>query len=163
MHRSETVVPRKQPLTEQAFRAKWLRALARMCDQHGDDHVALWLGVTDRHLRNLKAGNSLPSADRIWNLLTYDDSAHDELDAAFGLRNVHEDSVCTTDPLTLDMIALAHETAEHEHPQSAGGVATTDHELLGKDEARLRKIHRTIGTWLDRIERLRAPSMRIVG
>lgn len=162
METFSTVVPRKQPLTEEAFRAKWLRALARMCDNHGDGAVALWLGVSTRHLRNLKSGASLPSADRIWNLLAYDDSAHDELDAAFGLRNVHEDSVCTTDPLTLDMIALAHETAEHEAPSSAGGVATTDHELLEKDEARLRKIHRVLSTWLDRIERMRAPTVRAV-
>lgn len=157
MTQRSNVLPRVQPLTEQQFRAKWLRALSRLCDQHGDGQVALWLGIGERHLRNLKGGTSLPSPDRIWNLLAYDDSAHDELDAAFDLKNVSRDAVCTSDPLTLDMIAIAHETAEAEALDSPGGAATTDHELLQKDEARLRKVYRTLGTWLHRIEALRRP------
>jgi hypothetical protein len=157
------VVPRVQPLTEEQFRAKWLRSLARLCDHHGDGQVALWLGIGERHLRNLKSGASLPSPDKIWNLLAYDDSAHDELDGAYGLKNVGHDAVCTSDPLTLDMIALAHETAEAERPESPGGVQTTDHELLLKDEARLRKVYRTLGTWLQRIEEMRRPTLKAVG
>jgi hypothetical protein len=151
------VVPRVKPLTEQQFRSKWLRSLSRLCDQHGDDQVALWLGVGERHLRNLKGGVSLPSPDKIWNLLAFDDSAHDELDGAYDLKNVNKDAACSVDPLTLDMIALAHETAEAEAPDSPGGIITTDHELLAKDEARLRKVYRTLGDWLHRIEGLRRP------
>lgn len=163
MTQRSNVVPRVQPLTEEQFRSKWLCSLARLCDLHGDAQVALWLGVGERHLRNLKAGNSLPSPDKIWNLLAYDDSAHDELDGAYELKNVGKNAVCTSDPLTLDMIALAHETAEAEHPDSPGGVAHTDHELLLKDEARLRKIYRTLGTWLQRIEEIRRPTLKAVG
>ncbi len=157
------IVPRVQPLTEQQFRSKWLRALSRLCDQHGDGQVALWLGISERHLRNVKAGTSLPSADRIWNLLAWDDSAHDELDREFGLKNVGADAVCTSDPLTIDLIALAHETAQAEAPDSPGGTATTDHELLLKDEGRLRKCYRTLGTWLARIDEIRRPTLRAVG
>lgn len=162
MTQCNNVVPRVQPLTEDQFRSKWLCALSRLCDAHGDAQVALWLGVSVRHMRNLKGGASLPSPDKIWNLLAWDDSAHDELDREFGLKNVGRDAVCTSDPLTLDMIALAHETAQAEHPDSPGGVHTTDHELLEKDEARLRKVYRTLGTWLNRIEEMRRGSLRNV-
>ncbi|WP_066795125.1 hypothetical protein [Sphingomonas soli] len=161
MQRSN-VVPRVQPLTEQQFRSKWLRALSRLCDQHGDGQVALWLGVGDRQLRNIKSGASLPTADKIWNLLAWDDSAHDELDREYGLKNVGADAICTSDPLTIDLIALAHETAQAEAPDSPGGTATTDHELLLKDEGRLRKCYRTLGTWLARIEEIRRPALRRV-
>jgi hypothetical protein len=157
------VVPRVQPLTEEQFRAKWRCALTRLCDLHGEAQVALWLGVTVRHLgTNVLRGNSLPSLDKVWNLLAYDASAHDELDGAYDLKNVGKNSVCTSDPLTLDMIALAHETAAAEAPDSPGGVVTTDHELLLKDEARLRKVYRTLGTWLQRIEDIRRPVLKAV-
>ncbi len=149
------VFPKLRPLTEADFRANWLVTLARLCRTHGDGQVALWLGVTERHLRNLKAGDSLPTADKLWNLLAHDGSAHDELDAAYGVKNVGLDNVCTTDPLTLDMIAVAHEVAEHESPDSPGGPVTTDGELRRKDEARLRRVHGTLGTWLHRIDTMR--------
>lgn len=162
MTQRSNVVPRVQPLTEEQFRAKWLRALSRLCDDHDDAQVALWLGVGERHLRNLKSGASLPSPDKIWNLLAYDASAHDELDLAYDLKNVGAAAVCSSDPLTLDMIALAHETAAAEAPDSPGGVVTTDHELLLKDEARLRKVYRTLGMWLQRIEDIRRPVLKAV-
>lgn len=149
------VLPNAQPLTEQQFRDNWLVALARLCREHGDDRVALWLGVTQRHLRNLKSGVSLPAADKIWNLLAYDRTAHDEIDGAYGEKKVPANHVCTSDPLTLDMITVAQEVAEHESPDSHGGVATTDHELRQKDEARLRKVHRTLSSWLKRLDEMR--------
>lgn len=153
--RSNTIVPNREPLTEASFRSNWLVTLSRLCREHGDGKVALWLGVSERHLRNLKGGTSLPSADKIWNLLAFDQSAHDELDGSYGVKNVATDSVCTSDPLTLDMIALALEVAEHEAPDSPGGVAVTEHELRKKNEARLRKVYSTIGTWLHRIDQMR--------
>ncbi|MBH0112737.1 hypothetical protein I5E68_07200 [Novosphingobium sp. YJ-S2-02] len=153
--RSNNVFPNRTPLTEEQFRSNWLVTLARLCREHGDSQVALWLGVSERHLRNLKTGLSLPSADKVWNLLAFDQSAHDEIDAAYGVKNVPVDSVCSSDPLTLDMIALAHEVAEHEAPDSHGGIAVTDHELRLKDERRLRKVHQTLGTWLARLDAMR--------
>lgn len=154
-HRNNAVFPQIQPLTEDQFRANWLVTLSRLCREHGDGKVALSLGVSERHLRNLKSGVSMPSPDKIWNLLALDQSAHDELDGAYGARNVPTDSVCTSDPLTLDMIALAHEVAEHEDPKSHGGRAVTDHEVRLKNEARLRKVHSVIGTWLSRLDEMR--------
>lgn len=157
MTQRSNVVPKMPPLTEEDFRAAWLQTLARLCRRHGDDQVALWLGVSVVHLRkNLKSGISLPTADKMWNLLAFDDSAHDELDGEFGLKNVHRDAVCTTEGLTLDIIGLAHEVALAEAEDSPGGTATTDHELLGMDDARLRRVHRVLGTWLHRIDGLRA-------
>lgn len=153
-HRNN-VVPKIQPLTEAQFRDNWLVTLARLCRDHGDQQVALWLGVGERHLRNVKAGTSMPTADKLWNLLAYDQSAHDEMDSAYGLRKVDKDSVCTTDPLTLDMIAVAHEVAEHEHPDSPGGLSVTESELRAKDEPRLRRVYQTIGTWLHRLDTMR--------
>lgn len=149
------VLPNAQPLTEQDFRANWLLALARLCKVHGDAKVALWLGVTERHLRSLKGGMSMPTADKIWNLLAYDASAHDEIDAGYGAKNVSKDSVCTSDPMTIDMISVAQEVAVSEAPDSPGGKSITDHELLNKNEARLRRVHRTVGGWLDRLDRMR--------
>jgi hypothetical protein len=164
MTQRNNVVPHVQPLTEEQFRAKLLLSLARMIDAHGEAQVALWLGVSVRHLgTNVLRGPSLPTADKLWNLLAYDPTAHDEIDGAYDAKNVHKDSHCSTDPLTRDMIALAHETAEDEAPDSPGGVKVTDHELLDKDEARLRRVYRTLGGWLARIEKLRAPALRSVG
>jgi len=154
LHRS--VVHEVRPLTEEQFKSTWLQTLGRLCRIHGDAQVALWLGVSVRQLYNIKGG-SLPTADKIWNLLAHDESAHDELDGEYGLKNVGKDALCVSDPLTRDMIALAHETAEDEAPDSPGGVATTDHELLNKDEARLRRVYHRLGTWLDRIDLLRRP------
>lgn len=161
-HRSN-VVQRREPLTEEQFRNTWLTTLGRLCRLHGDSQVAHWLGVSERHLRNIKSGASMPTADKIWNLLAYDDSAHDELDGEFGHKNVPKDAVCTADPLTLDMIALAHETARDEADDSPGGPSVTDGELRQKDEARLRKVHRVLTHWLDRIERINRPTIRAVG
>jgi hypothetical protein len=161
---SNQVVPKVAPLTEEQFRLNWLATLSRLCQHHGDGQVALWLGVSVRHLRNLKGGNSMPTADKIWNLLAYDQSAHDELDGAYGVKNVASDSVCSSDPLTLEIIALAHEVAEHEAPSSHGGVLVTDHELRDKNESRLRKVHACVGTWLHRLDKMRgAETLRSVG
>lgn len=155
------IVPHVQPLTESGFRNTWLVTLARMCAKHGDDKAAQWLGVSERHLRNLKSGSSMPSPDKVWNLLAHDDTAHDELDAAFGMKKVPADALCSTDPLTRDLIALANEVAQSEDPDSPGGIVVTDHELLQKDEHRMRRIHNTLGVWLDRISAMRRP--RAVG
>lgn len=159
---THNVVPRVQPITEEEFRGAWLCALARMCAKHGDGKVALHLGVSERHLRNIKAG-TLPSPDKIWNLLALDASAHDEMDAKFHAKNVPADALCSTDPLTRDIIALANEVAQSEDPNSHGGITVTDHELLQKDEHRMRRIHNTLGVWLDRISRLRRGTMHSVG
>lgn len=156
-HRNN-VVPAIAPLTEEQFRNQWLQSLARLCAKHGDGQVALWLGVSERHLRNIKAG-SIPSADKIWALLAYDPTAHDEMDAAYGAKNVPADALCAVDPLTRDLIALANEVAQSEDPDSHGGISVTDHELLGKDEHRMRRVHRTLGVWLDRITSLRRASI----
>lgn len=156
-----SVFPQSQPLTEQQFRDTWLLALARLCRTHGDSKVALWLGVTERHLRNLKAGTALPTADKLWNLLAFDQSAHDELDGEYGLRNVGKDDVCASDPLTLSLITLARDVAEAEAPDSPGGHSVTDTELREMDESLLRKVHRVTGTWLERLEEMRRP--RVVG
>jgi hypothetical protein len=173
VHRSNHVVPevkpvteqfcRPQPLTEEQFGATLRIMLNRMIRQHGEATVAMWLGVSVRHLgTNVLRGSSLPSADKIWNLLAYDASAHDELDSEYGLKNVHQDAFCSSDPLTRDMIALAHETAEDEAPDSPGGLRLTDQELLHKDEARLRRVYQRLGTWLDRIQQLRRPNVRSI-
>lgn len=99
----------------------------------------------------------MPTADKVWNLLAHDDSAHDEMDAAFGMKKVPSDALCSTDPLTRDLIALANEVAQSEDPDSPGGVKVTDHELLLKDEHRMRRVHNTLGVWLDRISHMRRP------
>lgn len=165
MPQRSNVLRECEPLTEEQFGATLRQAINRLIRQHGEAQVALWMGVSVRHLgTNVLRGSSLPSPDKIWNLLAHDKSAHDELDSEYGLKKVHADAVCTTDPLTRDIIALAHETAEDEAEDSPGGVATTDHELLQKDEPRLRKVHRVLGTWLCRIDALRAETkLRRVG
>lgn len=152
-----SVVPEPRPLTEDEFRGSWLLTLARLCRTHGDGKVALWLGVSERHLRNVKAGIALPTADKLWNLLAYDQSAHDELDGEYGLRNVGKDAVCASDPLTLSLITLARDVAAAEAPDSPGAHIVTDCELRGMDESLLRKVHRVTGTWLERLEEMRRP------
>lgn len=157
------VVPQCSMLTEEDFRDTWLLTLSRLCKLHGSSKVALALGVTERHLRNLRKGDSIPEPFRLWNLLALDQSSHDELDGEFNLKKVAKSAICSTDPLTLDMIELAAETAQDESPDSPGGRVVTDHELLDKDEARLRRVYRTIGGWLHRLEAMRRPRFEVVG
>ena len=61
---------------------------------------------------------------------------------------------------------MAHEVAQHENPASHGGVLTTDHELREKDEPRLRRVYRVLGTWLGRLDELRGatrPGLKVAG
>lgn len=158
-HRSN-VVPKAKPLTEEQFKATFLQTLNRLIRHHGEATVAMWLGVSVRHMGNIQKG-SLPSADKIWNLLAHDESAHDELDGEFGHRNVAKDAVCSNDPLTLALITVARDVAEAEAPDSPGGIGVVDDEIRRMDEPLLRKINRVTGTWLDRLEAMRRP--RAVG
>lgn len=151
------VVPNFQPRTEDDFRDTWLLTLARLCREHGDSRVALWLGVSERHLRNIKAGDSIPAPFRLWNLLAHDQSAHDELDGDFGLKNVDRDAVCASDPLTLSLITLARDVAEAEAPDSPGAQRVVDEELRKMDESLIRKVNRVTSTWLDRLAEMRKP------
>lgn len=152
------VLPNVAAQTEDDFRNVWLEALSRLCRTHGEAQVALWLGVGIVHLRkNIRSGTSLPTADKIWNLLAYDQSAHDELDGAYGLKNVGKDEVCSSDPLTLSLITLARDVAEAEAPDSPGAHLVTDGELRTMDESLIRKVHRVTGTWLERLEAIRRP------
>lgn len=158
---AHSVVRKIEALDEDEFHRHFMVILGRLIGTHGQAKVAQALGYTSkRQLANLTNG-SLPTLRGFYNLLTLEDTAHDEIDKAYGQKKVGIDVVCSTDPLTLEMIALAHETAEDESDDSPGGTVITDHELLGKDEARLRRVYRTIGGWLDRIEHLRRP--RVVG
>lgn len=152
------VLPNVAAQTEDDFRNVWLEALSRLCRTHGEAQVALWLGVGIVHLRkNIRSGTSLPTADKIWNLLAHDQSAHDELDGAYGLKNVGKDEVCSSDPLTLSLITLARDVAEAEAPDSPGAHLVTDGELRVMDESLIRKVHRVTGTWLERLEAIRRP------
>ncbi|WP_303758376.1 hypothetical protein [Sphingobium yanoikuyae] len=158
MTQRSNVLPNVAPPTETDYRNAWLQAVARLCANHGEDRVAQWLGITVRHLqRNIRSGVSLPGPDKLWGLLAFDPSAHDEMDALYGLRHVPVDALCSTDPLTRDLIALANEVAQSEDPNSPGGVAVTDHELLDKDEHRMRRVYNTLGVWLERIGSMRRP------
>lgn len=150
-------VPADTAVTETDFRNAWLQSLARLCAKHREDRVAHWLGISERHLRNVRSGMSLPSADKLHGLLRFDQSAHDEMNALYGLRHVPVDALCSTDPLTRDLIALANEVAQSEDPTSPGGITVTDHELLEKDEHRMRRVYNTLGVWLERISNMRRP------
>lgn len=158
MTQRSNVLPNSTPPTETDYRNAWLTTVARLCSAHGEDRVAQWLGVSVRHLqRNIRSGTSLPTPDKLWGLLSYDATAHDEMDALYGFRTVPLDALCSTDPLTRDLIALANEVAQSEDPESPGGVKVTDHELLLKDEHRMRRVYNTLGVWLDRISAMRRP------
>ncbi len=158
---SRPVVPKWHPLTEDDFHAVFLQSLARLIATHGEGQVALWLGVSVRQLRNIKAG-SLPTADKIWNLLAYDPSAHDEMDRKFGARNVPADALCSSDPVAAKMAAVLTKAIEAECPDSHGGTTVTLHEIFRMDEAVLREVHRRLGGWVDQIDDARKPTLRAV-
>lgn len=156
MMQRSNVVPKAVPLTEEQFKATFLQTLNRLIRNHGEATVAMWLGVSVRHMGNIQKG-SLPSADKIWNLLAHDESAHDEMDGEFGHRNVPKESVCSSDPLTLALITVARDVAAAEAPDSEGGVGVVDAEIRQMDENLLRKINRVTGTWIHRLEAMRRP------
>lgn len=156
-----TVVPKIEPLAEDHFHAIFLQALSRLITAHGEGKVALWLGVSVRQLRNIKAG-SLPTADKIWNLLAHDRSAHDEIDRQYGARKVPSNAICSTDPVSADMAALLTKAIEAEDPESPGGRDVTLHEIISMPERVMRDVHRTIGGWIERLEDARGPALKVV-
>lgn len=123
-----SVVPKIKPLTEERFHAIFLRSLGRLIAEHGEGEVALWLGVSTRQLRNIKAG-SLPTADKIWNLLAHDLTAHDELDRQFGVRNTPLDISDIVDALP-STTAAVHKLCVARSADSPGGDRITHTELL---------------------------------
>jgi hypothetical protein len=151
------------PLTEDQFHAAFLQSLARLCGIYGDGQVAVWLGVCRKQLKNIKGG-SLPTADKIWNLLAYDASAHDEIDRKFGSRNVPHDAVCSSDPVAARLSRVLTAAIEAESPESHGGSVVTLKEIRAMDEDAMRAVHRTLAGWIDRLDNEReAPALRAVG
>lgn len=157
------VVPQIRPLTEEKFHAAFLQSLSRLIGRHGEGEVALWLGVCRKQLRNIKGG-ALPTADKIWNLLAHDPTAHDEIDRKYGARKVPHNAVCSSDPVAARMAAVLTKAIEAESPGSDGGPIVTLKEIRLMDEEAMRLVHRTLGGWLGRLEAEReAPVLREVG
>lgn len=157
----DTVVRNIAALDEDEFHRQFMAMLGRLIGSHGPAKVAQALGYTSkRQLANLING-SLPTLRGFYNLLTLEDTAHDEVDKAYGQRKVGKDAVCTSDPLTLSLITLARDVAEAEAPDSPGAHLVTDGELRKMDEPLIRKVHRVTATWLDRLDEMRRP--RVVG
>lgn len=151
------VVPNVKPLPEDRFHAVFLQSLSRLIAAHGEGVIALWLGVSRRQLRNIKA-DALPTADKIWNLLAFDDSAHDEIDRKYGARNVPVDAFCSTDPIAVRLSILLTRAIEAESADSHGGPAVTLAEIRSMDEAVLRGVQRCLGGWIDQLDRAREPT-----
>lgn len=156
-----TVVHKIAALDEDEFHGHFMAMLGRLIQRHGAAKVSQALGYTSkRQLGNLTNG-SLPTLRGYYNLLTLEDTAHDEVDKAYGQKKVSEGAVCASDPLTLALITLARDVAQAEAPDSPGQHHVTDGELRAMDESLIRKVHRVTGTWLDRLEAMRRP--RVVG
>ena len=154
-----TVVREVRALDEDEFHREFMIMLGRLIGTHGPAKVAHALGYTSkRQLGNLTNG-SLPTLRGFYNLLTLEDTAHDEVDKAYRAKKVAEGSVCASDPLTLSLITLARDVAAAEAPDSPGEHAVTDSELRKMDEGLIRKVHRVTGTWLTRLEEIRRPRM----
>lgn len=152
-----TVVPKIRALDEDEFHREFMAMLGRLIRNHGPAKVAQALGYSSkRQLANLTNG-SLPTLRGFYNLLSLEETAHDEVDRAYGQRKVAEDAVCSSDPLTLALITLARDVAEAEAPDSPGGSRVADSELRAMDESLIRKINRVTKTWLDRLDEFRKP------
>lgn len=156
-----TVVPKIRALDEDEFHREFMGMLGRLIKDHGSAKVAQALGYTSkRQLANLTNG-SLPTLRGFYNLLTLEETAHHEVDNAYGQKKVSSASVCSSDPLTLALITLARDVAEAEAPDSPAGARVADSELRSMDEGLILKVNRVTTTWLDRLDEMRRP--RIVG
>lgn len=154
---TRTVVRNIQALDEDEFHRQFMGMLGRLIKDHGAAKVAHALGYTSkRQLANLTNG-SLPTLRAFYNLLTLEETAHTEVDKAYGQKKVDAGSVCSSDPLTLSLITLARDVAEAEAPDSPGAHLVVDEELRKMDEGLIRKVHRVAGTWLDRLDEMRLP------
>lgn len=157
LEKRDTVVRNITALDEDEFHGHFMAMLGRLIRDHGAAKVAQALGYsTKRQLANLTSG-SLPTLRGYYNLLTLEETAHDEVDKAYHQKKVPEDAVCTSDPLTLSLITLARDVAEAEAPGSPGGHIVTDCELRGMDESLIRKLNRVTRGWMERLDEMRRP------
>lgn len=146
-----SVLPRREPLTEEEFHNAMMVALSRMYQKHGKPRVAEWLGVSVRHLQNI-AGGSLPAPHRIFNLIARDTDALDAIDREYGTRRVPRDAVCSSDPVSTKLAMLLTRTIDIEHPDSDGGTDATLNELLKLPEDVLRAVAAKTTGWVERID-----------
>ncbi|MHB9879118.1 hypothetical protein ACSMXM_05590 [Pacificimonas sp. ICDLI1SI03] len=159
MTNETTVVPKAEPLTEEQFHAVMMQGLSRMTRVHGKAKVAQALGVSVRHLGNI-AGGSLPSPDKLFNLLALDQTAHDEIMADYGKRSVPLGAMCSSDPVAAKKAMLLAKVIEAEKADSDGGKTVTLHEIIGFGEDELRDISATMNGWIARLDAARKPHVR---
>ena len=146
-----TVLPQKQPLTEDDFHAAFMVALSNLIRRHDKGRVAEWLGVSVRHLGNY-ANGSLPAPHRLFNLLARDELALDPIDREYGTRRVPRDAVCSSDPVSTKLAMLLTRTIDIEHPDSEAGPDAALSELLNLPEDELRAIASKTAGWVERID-----------
>lgn len=146
-----SVVPQREPLTEEEFHDAMMVALTRLYQKHGKPRVAEWLGVSVRQLANI-AGGSLPAPHRLHNLVLRDPDALDPIDREYGVRRVPRDAVCSSDPVSTKLALLLSRTIDIEHPDSEGGTDATLGELLLLPDDVLRACAHKFNGWVARID-----------
>lgn len=146
-----SVVPQRDPLTEEEFHNAMMAALTRLYQKHGKPRVAEWLGVSVRQLANIAAG-SLPAPHRLHNLILRDAGALDAIDREYGVRRVPRNAVCSSDPVSTKLAMLLTGTIDIEHPDSDGGTDATLRELLELPEEVLRSVSHKLNGWVERID-----------
>lgn len=146
-----SVVPKREPLTEEEFHNAMMVALTRLYQKHGKARVAEWLGVSVRQLANIAAG-SLPAPHRLQNLVIHDPDALDPIDREYGIRRVPRDAVCSSDPVSTKLAMLLTRTIDIEHPASDGGTDATLAELLDLPDDVLRAVAHKFNGWVARID-----------
>ena len=138
-----TVVLKREPLTEGGFHSALMVDWSRMIRKVGLAGFALKARMTERQVRNVQAG-ATPHALTIFNLLTEDDTALNCVFSEYGLRTAPRDAVCSSDPGTLPMAVALQHIAAAEHPESHGGPIITQYEAEHIPEADLLAAQRVI-------------------
>lgn len=144
---------------ETAVRHALAKGLSRLVLKYGSQAIGRAIDCDERTVRNGRDEITTLKLHTALNLLTVEPNALDDVLAEYGLRVVAIDAADNGRHATSIMTQAASEVATATDPDSHGGAAITDHELIER-EGSIRESHRLTGWMLARIDAIRGVGLR---
>lgn len=151
MPRYNSVVLETTGISEEDFHSAMAAGLLRAQRSVSQKMLAFVMDITPVALKNIfKGGSTDPK--RLWDVLTVEPTALDDIAELYDRRIVHKDAICSTDRrASAVLVAALKKSIEAE----ADGYI--DHNELLAMEAELRAVRGVCDTLLERITEIRRP------